>query len=301
MNKRWSRSVGLALALFAGTAAGQPVTATRLVSTTDAAAGSTITDFSPVFVDGAGRPGALLTLASAQRAIWYDGAVIFASGSVVSPVLSGAEPTIGIGNGGRFVYSPNAGGEYSLWTDQGLLIRASEPAPGLPGLFVAFASRPSMLPDGRTLTVAGWRETPTGPTIGRILYRHTPGAATPWEVVLRSAGDPVAGIAPIATTGVGFQYDSSDDGSELVIVLLLDTGNTANDAAIWRNGSVMAREGQPVPGGVGGENWRNFSGVAINDGGGWLLAVTLAAPPPPTPSSPGMARSWCARGALMTA
>lgn len=280
MNKRWSSSgsLGLALALFAGTAAGQPVPATRLASTTDAAAGSTIVEFGPVFVDGAGRPGALLTLADAQRAIWYDGSVIFASGSVVSPVLSGAEPTIGIGNGGRFVYSPNAGGEDSLWTDQGLLIRASEPAPGLPGLFVAFASRPSMLPDGRTLTVAGWRETPTGPTIGRILYRHTPGAPTPWEVVLRSAGDPVGGIAPIGTTGVGFQYDSSDDGSDLVILLLLDTGSTADDAVVWRNGVVMAREGQPVPGGVGGENWQNFSGVAINDGGDWLLAGDTSGP-----------------------
>lgn len=278
MNKRWSRSVGLALAFFAGTAAGQPVPATRLVSTTDAAAGSTITDFGPVFVDGVGRPGALLVLADAQRAVWYDGAVIFASGSVLSPVLSGGEVTIGIGNGGRFVYSPNAGGEDSLWTDQGLLIRASEPAPGLPGLFVAFASRPSMLPDGRTLTVAGWRETPTGPTIGRILYRHTPGAATPWEVVLRSAGDPVGGIAPINAVGVGFQYDSSEDGNQLIGVLLLDTGNTANDAVVWRNGSVMARESQSVPGGIGGENWQNFSGVAINDSGDWLLAGDTSGP-----------------------
>jgi hypothetical protein len=279
MNRRLRPAcLGIALAAMAGMAIGQPVPATRLVSTTDAAAGSTITAFGPVFVDGVGRPGALLVLADAQRAVWYDGAVIFASGSVPSPVLSGGEVTIGIGNGGRFVYSPDADGADSLWTDQGLLLRAGEPAPGLPGLFVAFASRPSMLPDGRTLAVSGWRETPTGPTIGRILYRHTPGAATPWEVVLRSGGDPVGGIAPINAVGVGFQYDSSDDGSKLVIILLLDTGSTADDAVVWRNGVVMAREGQPVPGGVGGENWQNFSGVAINDGGDWLLAGDTSGP-----------------------
>lgn len=267
-----SACIGVALAMMVGTAAAQPVPATRLVSTTDPAANSTITAFGPVFVDGAGRPGSILTLADDQRAIWYDGTVIFASGSVASPVLSGGEATIGIGNGGRFVYSPNADGEDSLWTDQGLLLRASEPAPGLPGLFVAFASRPSMLPDGRSLVVGGWRETPTGPTVGRILYRHTPGAVTPWEIVLRSGGATVGGIAPIGTTGVGFQYDSSDDGSHLIIVLLLDTGSTANDAVVWRNGSVVAREGEPVPGGVGGENWQGFAGVAINDAGDWLLA-----------------------------
>lgn len=270
--------IGLPLVMAAAHALAQPVSAVRLVSTTDAAAGSTINDFGPVFVDGSGRPGSLLVLADGQRAIWYDGSVVFASGSVVSPVLAGGEATIGIGNGGRFVYSPDADAEDSLWTDQGLLLRESEPAPGLPGLFVSFASRPSMLPDGRTLTVAGWREAPTGSTIGRILYRHTPGATAPWEVVLRSGGDSVGGIAPIGTTGVGFAYDSSDDGSELVIVLLLDTGNVANDAVVWRNGAVMAREGQTVPGGIGGENWQGFAGVAINDTGDWLLAGDTSGP-----------------------
>lgn len=270
--KTCSGGFGLTMGCLVSSVLAQPVPAERLLSTGDSAAGSTISSFGPVFVDGAGRPGSILTLADGQRAIWYDGAVVFASGSVGSPVLSGGEVTIGIGNGGRFVYSPSADGEDALWTDQGLLLRASEPAPGLTGLFVAFASRPSMLPDGRSLAVSGWRETPTGATVGRILYRHTPGAATPWEVVLRSAGDPVGGIAPIGPVGVGFQYDSSDDGSQLIVLLQLETGSTANDAVVWRNGSIMAREGEPVPGGIGGENWQGFAGVAINDAGDWLLA-----------------------------
>jgi hypothetical protein len=279
----WSpRSVAILIVLPMFVAAAptlaQPVPAVRLVSTTEAAAGSTITEFSPVFVDADGRPAALLTLADGQRAIWYDGSVIFASGSIAAPVLTGGEATIGIGDGGRFVYSPSADGQDSLWTDQGLLLRASDPAPALPGLFVAFASRPSMLPDGRTLTVSGWRETSAGPTIGRILYRHTPGAVTPWQVVLRSAGDVIGGIAPISSVGVGFQYDSSDDGSQLISLLLLETGSTANDSVVWRNGAVMARESLPVPGGIGGENWQSFAGVAINNSGDWLLAGNTTGP-----------------------
>lgn len=69
----------LACMMAAANALTQPVPAVRLVSTTEAVAGSTITAFGPVFFDGAGRPASVLTLAHAQRPVWWGGTVICAS------------------------------------------------------------------------------------------------------------------------------------------------------------------------------------------------------------------------------
>jgi hypothetical protein len=250
--------------------AAQTVSAQLLLELGAPAGSSTVAAFNPVFTDGQGRPGALLELASGARAIWYDGAVVFDSSTVITPVLSGSESTIGIGNGGAFVYSPNADGEDSLWTHRGLLLRRDDPAPGLPGQFMTFSSRPTMLPDGSVIAVSGFAAAAGGTTLGRVMYRSAPDAGLPIQPLLKT-GDLVEGVA-IGTLGVGFNYQMSDNGQHLIVPLLLDTGSTANDGALWVNGQVVAREGSPVGVSMPGENWEAFAGVAINNAGNWLLA-----------------------------
>lgn len=270
---RLSSSVPPLAAVFAcaGLQAGvPPVAVDVLLSQGDPLAGSTVATLNPVFVDGAGRPGSLVTLGNGNRAIWYDGAVVFDSGTVMGSVLTGGEATIGIGDGGAFVYSPNTDGEDSVWTQAGLLLRGTDPAPGLPGLFTTFHSRPSMLPDGRAVWVGGITDIQGGPTQGRVLYRATTTTPFAYEPLLRT-GDVVGGFA-VGTTGIGFQYQMSDSGAHLVALLILQTGSTADDGVVYLDGSVVAREGSPVGPSAPGENWQNFAGVAVNDAGDWLLA-----------------------------
>lgn len=259
-----------ALACTCAHAGAPPVAADVLLSQGDALAGSTVATLNPVFLDGAGRPGSLVVLANGNRAIWYDGAVVFDSGDVAGTVLAGGEATIGIGDGGAFVYSPNADGEDSVWTQAGLLLRGTDPAPGLPGQFTTFHSRPSMLPDGRAVWVGGLTDVQGGSTQGRVLYRASTTAPFAYEPLLRT-GDVVGGFA-IGTTGIGFQYQMSDSGAHLAALLILQTGSTANDNVVYLDGSVVAREGSPVGSSAPGENWQNFAGVAVNDAGDWLLA-----------------------------
>lgn len=247
-----------------------PVAAEVLLTLGDPLAGSTAATLNPVFVDGAGRPGSVVALANGNRVIWYDGAVVFDSGDVAGSVLTGGEATIGIGDGGAFVYSPNTDGEDSVWTQAGLLLRGTDPAPGLPGQFTTFHSRPSMLPDGRALWVGGLTAIQGGATQGRVLYRATTTAPFAYEPLLRT-GDVVGGF-PIGTTGIGFQYQMSDSGAHLVALLILQTGSTANDNVVYLNGDLVATEGSPVGPSAPGENWQNFAGVAVNDAGDWLLA-----------------------------
>lgn len=263
-------SLTAALALASTLTMAQPVPAQLVLEPGAAAGSSTISALNPVYTDGHRRPGLLLELASGARAIWYDGAVIFDSSTVITPVLAGSESTIGIGNGGAFVYSPSANGEDALWTHRGLLLRRDDPAPGLAGQFVTFSSRPTMLPDGSVLVVSGFATAVGGPTQGRVMFRSAPDAGLPIQPLLKT-GDLIDG-APIGTTGVGFNYQMSDNGRHLIVPLLLDTGNTANDGALWLNGTIVAREGSPVGASMPGENWQGFAGVAINNAGNWLLA-----------------------------
>lgn len=248
----------------------QPVPAQLLLELGAPVGNSTVSALNPVYTDGQGRPGALLELASGARAVWYDGAVIFDSSTVITPVLTGSESTIGIGNGGSFVYSPNADGEDSLWTHRGLLLRRNDPAPGLPGQFLTFSSRPTMLPDGSVVVISGFANEVGGATLGRVMFRSAPNAAAPIQPLLKS-GDLVAGFT-IGAIGISFNYQMSDNARHLIVPLLLDTGSTANDGALWVNGEIVAREGSPVGPSMPGENWEAFAGVAINNAGNWLLA-----------------------------
>jgi hypothetical protein len=255
----WSAQAGIA-----------PVAADVLLTEGDALAGSVVSGLNPVFTDGDGRPGSIVALADGRRLIWYDGGVVFDSGTVVSPVLTGGESTIGIGNGGAFIYSPSAGGDDAVWTQSGLLLLDGQPDPVAPGQFNAFNSRPSMLPDGRAVWVAGYSATAGGATLGRAMFRATTGATPVFESLLRT-GDLIGGV-PIGTTGITFNFQMSDSGEHLAVILLRDTGSTLTDSTVLVDGVIRAEEGAPVVPAAPGENWQAFAGVAINDAGDWLLA-----------------------------
>lgn len=233
----------------------------------DALDGSTISSFSQPFVNGLGTVGFVAGLADNSRSVWYGTGSIFNSASALPDVLVGGESNMGISNTGGFIYSPSFNGEDAVYTQAGLLLAAGQAAPGVPGLFSSFNSRPRMLDNGDAVWVGGTATTPTGSSSGRVLYRAdptNPAGATP---VLKS-GDSVGGFT-IGTSGIEFSFDVSGNGNHHIQNLTLTTGSSSNDLHVWVDGAVVAREGSPTG---QGDNWAGFKSSSINNSGNYIFA-----------------------------
>jgi hypothetical protein len=145
-------------------------------------------------------------------------------------------------------------------------------APGFPaGTINTFNSRPQMGPGGQAYWVSGFNETGGTATQGRMLYTSPDAMPGTIAVVLRS-DDLVGGFPIDRPSGIGFDYQFSDDGAHHIQDLLLDTGSTANDAVIYVDGAVVAQEGSAAGGGLPGENWANFDVVSINNAGDHIFS-----------------------------
>jgi len=214
--------------------------------------------FSGVANDGA---------AGTDNYIWSGSGVQFVDSSVVGTTLSGAEGTMGIGDAGQFIYSPSANGNDAVWTQNGLLLAGTNPAPGFPaGVTVTFNSRPQMRPNGQAYWVAGFNDSGGTATQGRVLFTASPTGTI--SVVLRS--DDIVNAIPIARpSGIGFDYAVSDNGVHLIQTLLLATGSSTNDDFVYVDGTGIAREG--APNGTG-DNWAAFDNVTINDQGAYMFS-----------------------------
>lgn len=255
-------SAGMATACFAAVV---PVSVVSRAG--DGLDGSAITGFSQPFVNGVGQVGFVAILADGSRSVWYDSGSIFNSGSALPDVLSGSESNMGISNTGGFIYSPSFNDEDAVYTSNGLLLASGAAAPGIPGFFNSFNSRPRMLDNGEAVWVGGFATTATGSSIGRVMYRADP--ANPGSIApIFRTGDLVGGFA-IGTTGVGFDFDFSGNGNHHIHNLLLDTGSTSTDGHIWVDGVLVAREGSATG---QGDSWSGFKSSSINNSGNYLFA-----------------------------
>lgn len=260
----------IALIACAGTAAsafGDVVSIGLVAKEGDSLDGAVITGFSQPFVNGLGTVGFTANLDDSSRSVWYGTGSIFNSGSALPDVLTGSESNMGISNTGGFIYSPSFNGEDAVYTQEGLLLAGAQAAPGLPGLFSSFNSRPRMLDNGEAVWVGGTATTPTGSSSGRVLYRAdptNPSGATP----ILKTGDLVDGLA-IGSSGIGFGYDFSGNGAHHIQELLVDSGSTLNDGRMWVDGIVVAAENSPNG---QGDNWDNFKSASINNSGNYVFA-----------------------------
>jgi hypothetical protein len=236
--------------------------------------GGEISTLNSPFTNGTGQVGftGSLTGEVSTNFVWFDTGIVWLnSDAAPGNTLTGAEGTMGIGDAGQFNYSPSVDGEDSVWTQDGLLLRADDPIPDEPGMFSSFNSRPQMLPDGTALWVGGLTDSMGGSTQARALLRATDTATPVIDIVLQS-GDMVGGFPIDFPSGVGFDYQISDDGSHHIHELLLDTGSTTDDGVIYVDGAVVAREASPAAGGIGGENWDNFDVTSINNAGDYIFS-----------------------------
>jgi hypothetical protein len=228
---------------------------------------SPVTSVNQPFVNGAGDPG--FTGMAGDGFVWSGPGVLWVNSDGLPTVLTGAEFTMGIGDGNAFIYSPSIDAEDGVWTHLGKLARETEPAPGMPGFNSTFHSRPTMAPSGQPFWVAGHNDGAGGTTSqGRILY--TTPDATPGNIaIIFKTGDVIDGQT-IDDPGIDFDYDLSDNAAHHIHPLTMATGSSANDGFLYLDGSLVAREGEPNGSGV--DNWDNFDFVSINNDGDSLFS-----------------------------
>jgi len=280
MPRPLAAALGCALAvLVAAPAAAQPVPADLIAVDGQPPPGETdpVSTLNSPFTNGLGQVGFTGAVTPAGGGsgnfVWYDAGVVwFNADALPGNTLTGAEGTMGVGDAGQFIYSPSVDGDDAVWTHNGLLLADGMQAPGFPaGTINTFNSRPQMGPGGQAYWVSGFNETGGTATQGRMLYTSPDSMPGTIAVVLRS-DDLVGGFPIDRPSGIGFDYQFSDDGAHLIQDLLLDTGSTANDAVIYVDGAVVAQEGSAAGGGLPGENWANFDVVSINNAGDHIFS-----------------------------
>ncbi len=199
--------------------------------------------------------------------VWRDGRVVFRNSEAG---LTGASPAMGLGGAGQFVFQSSLDERDVIWSQQGLVVREGDPAPGFPeGTVLELSRRPSMLEDRSAYWISEFRDGPGGKGKGRVLYRSPGPDPAQVEVVLRS-DDVVAGFPLSRPRGLDFNYDLSDDGAHLIQVVELVTGSAADDGAVYLDGALAAREGATTG---DGDRWARFSQVAVNDRGDSLFSA----------------------------
>jgi hypothetical protein len=233
----------------------------------DAVAGSTVSSLNAPFTNGLGQVGFNFGLLDGVRGIWFDDGVRFLSSDALPTLLGGGESTMGIGNGGEFIYSPSIDGQDGVWGDGGLILVEETPAPDFPiGTITTFHSRPQMVDDGGAYWVSGFNESGGTATEGRMLYHRPPSGGI--RVVLRS-DDLVDGLPVARSDGIGFDYWVSGDGVHLISEVLVETGSSSDDARVQVDGMAVAAEGGPSG---DGDNWQSFDAVSINGAGNYLFS-----------------------------
>jgi len=257
------------------------VPGTLIVQQGDALSGSTVAALGQPFTDGNGRVGFVIELAdpvgNPTRLIWYHTGVIFNSTSALPIVLEdGTIDSFGVGNGGEFIYSPSATvppsttGRDCGYTQNGILAKKTDPAPGIAGQFLTFVSAVRMRPDGSTSFMSGLNPNPTAGGLVRVFYRGTPaGVLTP---SLIGGTTVLAGQTIAAGSAIAFNYGVSDNGLHQINILSL---TSLSNEYVYLDGALPLHVGDPT--GLG-DNWTDFDDVGVNNSGNYIVVGNTNGP-----------------------
>lgn len=242
----------------------------------------TVSTLNTPFTNMAGEAGCVGTATGPTSLVfvWKNTSALWTSLELpAGTTVTNPESSMGLGDGGRFVFGPSVGDEVAasrdaVWSDLGLVAADRMLAPGVTGLYYKACSAMSMFGSNGIAWVSTTTVTPGGSTSGRLFYRMVdePGAVP--QVVFR-IGDvvfPAPDNYPIkfATPTIAFKYDISDNGLHHIHSLGLETGATTNDGYIYLDGVAIHREGNST-GSPFGQIWGSFSQLSVNDEGDYLV------------------------------
>ncbi len=259
-------STVIALSAFAAGASAQLYQAQMVAKNGDQLGDSSISDLGDPYVNGLNQVGFVANMSDTTRSIFAGGGVVFNSGSVVG--VTGAETTMGISNMLDFNYSPSVNGGDAVYTSNGVLLVDGDAAPGFPGFFSTFNSRPRMTANGTAVWVGGYGNTVGGATTTRVFYKNATPSNPAATVPIFAGGHIVSGEA-ITAQGINFAYDVSDSAAHSINIVNLGAA-TATDLTVLVDGAtIAAREGSAAG---DGSLWQNFNNVGVNESGQYIFS-----------------------------
>lgn len=267
-----SRCNLMGLVVVAGTAGvsmAGTVPAELVLMEGDALSDSTVATLNSPFTNGLGQVGFVVALTDGERAVWLDAGPIFFSDSALPDVLAGGEGTMGVGDGGEFIYSPSFNDGDAVWGEGGLILVDGTPAPDFaPGFDSTFHSRPRMINDGSSYWASGTNDGAGGTsTQNRIIYFRD-GSSGVITGILR-AGDVVDGVTVAGAGGIDFDTAISDNGANRLFVFDDAGATSTTNTLVVVNGDIIAREDSPTG---GGDDWDNFDNTDINNAGDFVFS-----------------------------
>ncbi|HLO39608.1 MAG TPA: hypothetical protein VK176_01195 [Phycisphaerales bacterium] len=279
MSIRQSPIIILALAgLAASSASADLRSAVKVVAVGDLITrGAVVSSINEPTTDRDGTP-AVTGNSSLGNFVFYGDAAIWFNSDALPMVLTGAETTMGAGANGQFIYSPSADGGDAAYTHAGLLLRDTDPAPGFPGKFNTFNSRPYMTGNGWAYWCAGVSNTSGGSTATRVQYLVQDPSSPVFQTPI-IGGNTYGGLTTTAG-GINFGYDISENG-QWRIHDLTNTGGSATDRYIVVFGPAgdfaVGQEGFLISD-IATEGWTAFRIPGINNNGDYIIAGDTTAP-----------------------
>jgi hypothetical protein len=282
MSKMAAAACGMSMGLAAW---GQVVPATLVAQVGQVApggGGATITTVSTPFVTESGQVGFVGALSSGTNYVWSGSGIIWTNAQAMGFTLSGAETgSMGVADGGKFVYSPSIDGLDGIWTHGGYLVRQGDPAPGAPGKFLRANSRPAMYDNGAFAFVSTLTDSAGSSTVtGRGLFFCTGTTPASCTCLIRS-GDSVGGFPLGINPGpdVSFDHDLSDDTTQRIQLVRLNYTPGVSTETIIKNNTILHRVGDAVTGinsgTIGGGSGSAFSGFSVDNAGNTLVGCRV--------------------------
>ena len=266
----------LLFSLIPLTAIGQ-ISADLIVIEGDVSGSSTIAEINAPFVNGLGQVGFNADLADDSFSVWFDGAEVFNSTSLVPTTENvSIRSPMGVGNAGEFVFNPNIGSSpdavESIRNQSGEVLGEGNQAPGFAtGVNITFLNGATMTDDGTSYWIAGLTDVGGETTASRALYRQNPDGSI--DLVI-TAGDAIDDeIVSTRTFGVDYQF--SRDNANSIIEVNAVTTDTNDDGRVLVNLSVVAAEAAPAPDASANPlvtNWDFFDRFTINNAGNYAFS-----------------------------
>ncbi|MEM6994038.1 MAG: DUF4215 domain-containing protein [Myxococcota bacterium] len=220
--------------------------------------------FNPAVVVG-GHVAITGTITGGESYVFVDDQVVWLASDGAPAALQFIDGAVGLGPTDDFIIQIQIDGANGLWVNDAPFVQGDDPAPGFAlGSLFGFMNRPTI--DGNN--TAYFRATVdadgNGSNESVALYSAANAQVANLAAIIRS-GDMVDGVEiASSTSAVDNDFGVSNDGSHIVVVARA-TGSSLTSDLVILDDTILAREGDPVPGGA--TNWGNFDLVSTNNSG----------------------------------
>ncbi len=256
------------------TAADGVVPVEIVLATGDVVPGGEIVEMlQPPFTNSLGQVGLTGQFTNGDRFVWIDDQVVWRNSDDNRNTLTGSTSTMGIGDGGEWMYNPSINGNDGIYTHLGPLLMRGDPSPTVRDQYVTFTSRLQMLPDSTMFFISGLNPNQgSTSTLERIMYRVDPSGE--FTQVLRAGDEVDDGVIIRTPNGIGFDYQISNGGRHH-IHRLQEVGFAPFDF-VYVDNTVAAYRGHPADDDT---DWNLFRLVSINESGNYVFSGTTSGGP----------------------